>query len=74
MDVAESVIRRVVWHIGVDHDEDPASSQCDAQKPGVDISTLPHIDVVLVSHNHYDHLDRLSILMLKRPAARASRG
>ncbi|MBK6294948.1 MAG: MBL fold metallo-hydrolase [Rhodoferax sp.] len=32
-----------------------------AQAPGVALEDLPPIDVVIVSHNHYDHLDRASV-------------
>lgn len=35
-----------------------------AQPPGVALGALPPIDVVLVSHNHYDHLDRASLVGL----------
>jgi len=35
-----------------------------AQKPGIALEDLPHIDVVVISHNHYDHLDRASVKAL----------
>jgi len=36
------------------------------QAPGVALSALPHIDAILISHSHYDHLSLASLRALYR--------
>lgn len=33
--------------------------------PGLSIEQLPHIDIILLSHNHFDHMDAKSLCSLK---------
>ena len=35
-------------------------------KPGISLENLPKIDVVLISHNHFDHLEDKTLLYLKK--------
>ncbi len=38
--------------------------------PSVSMDELPHIDAVLLSHDHYDHLDRRTVQQLARKTDR----
>jgi len=34
--------------------------------PGIQIKDLPHIDIIIISHNHYDHLDLPSLKLITK--------
>ncbi|MEO8163910.1 MAG: MBL fold metallo-hydrolase, partial [Betaproteobacteria bacterium] len=34
--------------------------------PALDFDTLPHVDIVVISHSHYDHLDLQTVKQLSR--------
>jgi L-ascorbate metabolism protein UlaG (beta-lactamase superfamily) len=34
--------------------------------PGIALKSLPKVDVILLSHNHYDHMDLISLRKLRR--------
>ncbi len=41
-----------------------------AHLPGISLDDLPEIDAILISHNHYDHLDEASLLSLNERQAK----
>jgi L-ascorbate metabolism protein UlaG (beta-lactamase superfamily) len=34
--------------------------------PGIALKNLPHIDLILLSHNHYDHMDIIALRQLRK--------
>lgn len=44
-----------------------------AQPPGIALADLPPVDVVVVSHNHYDHLDTDSVQAIAARSAASGR-
>ncbi len=34
--------------------------------PGIALEALPEVDLILLSHNHYDHMDLISLRELRR--------
>jgi L-ascorbate metabolism protein UlaG (beta-lactamase superfamily) len=34
--------------------------------PSIALASLPHVDIILVSHNHYDHMDLPSLRLLRK--------
>src|SRR5690606_39243230 len=36
------------------------------REPGVKFEELPHIDVIIISHNHYDHFDKKTLKKLNK--------
>ncbi len=39
------------------------------RKPGIEIDALPEIDLILISHNHYDHLDQNTLKTINKKFA-----
>ncbi|PIS00857.1 MAG: phospholipase [Chlamydiae bacterium CG10_big_fil_rev_8_21_14_0_10_35_9] len=42
----------------------PISSLKRKHPPGLELSDLPQLDCILISHNHYDHLDRKTVIKI----------